>query len=150
MTYFHHFFQTIAGVLINNNVKIETPQHSEAVHNFNRINELNLIHWTSQPCHFSESCNLQQIQDKVTKSSSQNADYSTKLIGSSMLSTIITFERKSFLDSLVAGLTKNNIADYTDDDIAFALYKDFVTGWGFFDHPKVSRKKEIICWHKIN
>ena len=32
------------ALIINNNVIIETPQHSEAVHNFNRINKLDLIH----------------------------------------------------------------------------------------------------------
>ena len=51
------------------------------------------------------------------------------------------------MDSMVEGLRKNNITDYTDDDIAFALYKDFVTGWGFFDHPKVSRNSKTLTWN---
>ena len=51
---------------------------------------------------------------------------------------------------MIAGLRKNNIADYTDDDIAFALYKDFVTGWGFFDHPKVSRNNKTWNFHSLS
>ena len=51
---------------------------------------------------------------------------------------------------MIAGLRKNNITDYTDGDIAFALYKDFVTGWGFFDHPKVSRNNKTWNFHSLS
>ena len=50
---------------------------------------------------------------------------------------------------MIAGLRKNNITDYTDGDIAFALYKDFVTGWGFFAHPKVSRMNKTLNFHSL-
>ena len=49
------------------------------------------------------------------------------------------FYRKSFIDSLVANLSTavkegNN---YTDEDIAFALYKDQLSGWGYFNSSQV-------------
>ena len=43
------------------------------------------------------------------------------------------------MDSLVANLSTALLEanNYTDADISFALYKDQLDGWGYFDSPQV-------------
>lgn len=39
----------------------------------------------------------------------------------------------------MVAVLRNYTTNYTDDDIAFALYTDFVTGWGFFNSSNPSQ-----------
>ena len=43
------------------------------------------------------------------------------------------------MDSLVANLstTLKEANNYTDDDIAFAIYKNQLAGWGYTNSPQV-------------
>ena len=43
------------------------------------------------------------------------------------------------MDSLVASLSSSlkEANNYTDEDIALALYKDQLAGWGYFKSPQV-------------
>ena len=43
------------------------------------------------------------------------------------------------MDSLVANLSPALLEanNYTEDDIALAIYKDQLAGWGYFNSPEV-------------
>ena len=45
------------------------------------------------------------------------------------------------MDSVVANLSTALLEanNYTDADIAYALYKDQLDGWGYFNSPQVAK-----------
>ena len=57
------------------------------------------------------------------------------------------------MDSLVANLstTLKEVNNYTDDDIAFAIYKNQLAGWGYFNSPQVDAitQKQWKCPLKV-